>query len=41
VVEVPIAFATRQAGQSKLRLAEQFRYLGHLLRLYRFKLLSR
>ena len=41
VVEVPIAFATRQAGQSKLRLAEQLRYLGHLLRLYRFKLLSR
>jgi dolichol-phosphate mannosyltransferase len=37
VVEVPITFATRQAGESKLSFAEQLRYLRHLLRLYRFK----
>jgi dolichol-phosphate mannosyltransferase len=39
-VEVPITFATRHAGQSKLSFAEQLRYLRHLLRLYRFKLLG-
>ncbi len=34
VVEVPIAFAERAAGQTKLDLAEQARYLRHLGRLY-------
>ncbi len=38
VVEVPITFAARHAGQSKLGLREQLRYLRHLLRLYRFRL---
>ena len=40
-LEVPITFADRAAGQSKLTFAEQLRYLRHLLRLYRFRLLSR
>lgn len=34
--EVPIHFAERSAGQSKLSLREQFRYLEHLSRLYDF-----
>lgn len=34
VVEVPIRFADRQAGQTKLTAGEQFRYLWHLARLY-------
>jgi dolichol-phosphate mannosyltransferase len=34
--EVPILFALRQRGQSKLSLKEQFRYLEHLSRLYDF-----
>jgi dolichol-phosphate mannosyltransferase len=34
VVEVPITFADRAAGQTKLNLAEQMRYLRHLARLY-------
>lgn len=34
VVEVPIAFAERTAGRTKLRPAEQLRYLRHLVRLY-------
>ena len=37
VVEVPITFGPRHAGQSKLRLREQLAYLRHLLRLYRFR----
>jgi len=36
VAEVPIHFGERQAGQSKLSLREQFRYLEHLSRLYDF-----
>lgn len=32
--EIPITFAQRQHGQSKLSLREQFRYLEHLSRLY-------
>lgn len=36
IVEVPIRFAARARGQSKLTLAEQFRYLEHLSRLYDF-----
>ncbi len=36
VVEVPIHFAKRNAGESKLSLKEQFRYLEHLSRLYDF-----
>ncbi len=35
--EVPICFAARTAGISKLSAAEQMRYLRHLGRLYRFK----
>ncbi len=34
VAEVPIHFGERHAGQSKLTLKEQFRYLEHLSRLY-------
>ena len=34
VREVPIHFAQRHAGQSKLTVKEQFRYLEHLSRLY-------
>lgn len=34
VVEVPITFAQRSAGTSKLSAREQFRYLEHLSRLY-------
>jgi len=35
--EVPIRFAARAGGQSKLTAAEQVRYLRHLVRLYRFR----
>jgi dolichol-phosphate mannosyltransferase len=35
VVEIPITFSDRTAGQSKLNPAEQIRYLHHLARLYR------
>ena len=35
--EVPIQFAARTAGTSKLSLTEQVRYLRHLARLYRFR----
>ncbi len=35
--EVPIHFATRTAGKSKLIIREQVRYLRHLGRLYRFR----
>lgn len=37
VAEVPIHFADRRAGESKLTLSEQLKYLVHLQRLYRFK----
>jgi dolichol-phosphate mannosyltransferase len=40
VREVPIHFADRKRGQSKLSLREQARYLVHLGRLYRFRFLS-
>ena len=36
VREVPIQFAARQHGQSKLTVTQQFRYLEHLSRLYDF-----
>jgi glycosyltransferase involved in cell wall biosynthesis len=36
VAEIPIDFGTRLAGESKLSLKEQFRYLEHLSRLYDF-----
>lgn len=36
VVEIPITFHDRVAGQTKLTIAEQLRYLRHLWRLYRF-----
>ncbi len=41
VVEVPISFADRRAGQTKLNVAEQLRYLRHLGRLYGFVLRRR
>lgn len=41
VVELPIAFADRKHGRTKLNLAEQLRYLRHLLRLYAFALRGR
>jgi dolichol-phosphate mannosyltransferase len=37
IVEVPIHFAARAAGESKLDAREQARYLRHLGRLYTFK----
>jgi dolichol-phosphate mannosyltransferase len=40
VVEVPITFADRAAGRTKLNAAEQMRYLRHLGRLYTFRLLG-
>ena len=40
IVEVPIRFAQRRAGHSKLSLREQLRYLEHLRRLYGFRLRS-
>jgi dolichol-phosphate mannosyltransferase len=36
ICEIPIHFAERVHGQSKLSLKEQFRYLEHLSRLYDF-----
>jgi len=36
VLEVPIHFAERTAGESKMNLKEQVRYLEHLSRLYDF-----
>ena len=36
VVEVPIEFGLREAGESKLSLRQQVRYLDHLSRLYDF-----
>lgn len=41
VVEVPITFSDRSAGQTKLNLAEQLRYLRHLRRLYSHVLFGR
>lgn len=41
VVEIPIAFADRAAGHTKLSVGEQLRYLRHLGRLYRFVLMPR
>ena len=38
IVEVPITFSDRTAGQTKLTVAEQLRYLRHLARLYGFAL---
>ncbi|HRX85479.1 MAG TPA: polyprenol monophosphomannose synthase [Phycisphaerae bacterium] len=38
VMEVPIHFADRRAGESKLNLREQLNYVRHLARLARFKL---
>ena len=37
VVEIPIHFADRRFGVSKLTLRQQLLYLGHLWRLYAFK----
>jgi len=41
VLEIPIHFALRRVGESKLNLREQLRYLRHLARLMRFKLNER
>ena len=37
IVEVPIAFSDRQAGKSKMNLAQQWKYLRHLRRLYVYR----
>ena len=37
-IEVPIHFAHRQYGESKLTLKEQLNFLRHLVRLYAYKL---
>lgn len=39
--EVPIHFADRRLGRSKLNVHEQLNYLRHLSRLYRYRLLGR
>lgn len=39
--EVPIHFADRTRGQSKLNVTEQLNYLRHLGRLYRYRALGR
>jgi len=41
VVEIPISFTDRAAGQTKLNIAEQLRYLRHLARLYAFVMFRR
>lgn len=41
VLEVPIHFANRKIGTSKLTLREQFNYLRHLFRLYAFQWANR
>lgn len=41
VVEIPISFAERAAGTTKLSIREQWRYLRHLARLYGFVLSRR
>ncbi|QOJ15081.1 MAG: polyprenol monophosphomannose synthase [Planctomycetia bacterium] len=41
VMEVPITFADRAAGRTKLDVAEQLRYLRHLSKLYAFVLRGR
>ena len=41
VVEVPIRFADRQAGVTKLTAGEQLRYLKHLARLYAWVIAGR
>ena len=38
VVEVPISFGQRHAGDSKMSLSEQFTYMRHLLSLYAHRL---
>ena len=38
VMEVPIHFANRTRGESKLTAKQQLLYVRHLMRLYRFKL---
>jgi len=38
VKEIPIHFANRTRGESKLTAKQQLLYVRHLLRLYRFKL---
>jgi len=38
VVEIPITFCDRAAGQTKLNVGAQLRYLRHLWRLYAYVL---
>lgn len=38
VAEIPIFFADRKRGESKLSLKEQLRYIRHLMRLAQFKI---
>ena len=38
VREVPIHFANRTRGESKLSMKQQLLYVRHLMRLYRYKL---
>jgi dolichol-phosphate mannosyltransferase len=41
VVEIPISFTDRAAGQTKLTVGEQLRYLRHLWRLYIYRMIRR
>ncbi len=41
IAEVPIVFVDRAAGESKLTFRQQWLYLRHLLRLYKYRLLKR
>jgi dolichol-phosphate mannosyltransferase len=37
IVEIPITFSDRAAGESKMNLSQQFNYIRHLRRLYLFR----
>lgn len=40
MIEIPITFEDRRYGQSKMSLKEQWNYIRHLYRLYRYKFFS-
>lgn len=41
ITEIPIVFVDRAAGESKLTLRQQWLYLRHLIRLYKYRLFNR
>jgi len=40
LIEVPFTFNDRELGESKMSLKEQWNYIKHLCRLYKFKMLT-